>query len=322
VRALIAEAAGGQTEFIDATTLATRLCGDAIATNLFILGLAFQKGLVPLSSAALLQAIEINGVAVRANQAAFSWGRRAALDLPAVERLAAPAQVVSVHMPRSLSGLIAQRVEDLTRYQDKAYARDYLSFVEDVRATERRAWGSEQLTRAVATNLYKLMAYKDEYEVARLYSDGSFARQLAEQFEGTPRLTFHMAPPVLGQRDANGKPMKQSFSAWMGVAFKVLALMRFLRHTRLDPFGRSEERRFERGLVAEYRRTIAEMLPRLAEADMEASLALARLPSQIRGYGHVKQQTFEAAAVRREELVRKLFKADVRGARETEALGA
>ena len=322
VRALIGEAAGARTEFLDASTLATRLCGDAIATNLFMLGLAFQKGLVPLSSAALLKAIEINGVAVRANQAAFAWGRRAALDLPGLLRLAAGERVVTVEMPRSLPGLIAERGRDLTSYQNKAYASDYLSFLEEVRSAEKAAWGSERFTRAVATNLYKLMAYKDEYEVARLYSDGAFARQLAEQFEGTPRLTFHMAPPVLGRRDSEGKPRKQSFGAWMGPGLKVLAAMRFLRHTPFDPFGRNEERRKERELFAEYRATIASMLPRLAEADREASLALAQLPSQIRGYGHVKQQAIEAVVVRREELVRQLFKAEGHATLEAEALGA
>lgn len=312
VRALIGEAVGEHANFLDATALAVRLCGDAIATNLFMLGLAFQKGLVPLSSAALLKAIEINGVAIDANKTAFSWGRQAALDLAGLQRLAAPAEVVGVQMPRSLAGLIARRVEDLTRYQNRDYAAIYSSFVAEVQAAEKRAWEGQQLTHAVATNLYKLMAYKDEYEVARLYSDGSFSRQLAEQFEGTPHLTFHMAPPLLGKRNDKGIAVKQSFGAWMGICLKVLARMRFLRHTRFDPFGRTEERRVDRALVAEYLRSISDLLPQLHRADRHAVLDLARLPAQIRGYGHVKNQSIEAAVVRREELLRKVFQADAR----------
>ncbi|NML47456.1 indolepyruvate ferredoxin oxidoreductase family protein [Ramlibacter sp. G-1-2-2] len=299
VRGLIAEAAGANSEFLDATSLATRLCGDAIATNLFMLGFAFQKGLVPLSSQALQKAIEINGVAVRANQAAFAWGRRAALDLAAVQRCVSPVQPVQFVVNKPLAGVIDMLSQDLTQYQDARYARSYLDFVQRVRAAESAAWGSERLTRAVAQNLHKLMAYKDEYEVARLSTRPEFLRQLAEQFEGKPRLTFHLAPPSLGTS-------KRAFGPWMLWGFRALAKLRFLRGTALDPFGRTAERRQERALVEEYLAQIDALLPRLGDLDRDAVVQLAQLPAQIRGYGHVKARSIEAVAVRREELVRKL----------------
>ena len=303
VRALILEAAGGQAEFVDATTLATRLLGDAIASNLFMLGFAFQKGRLPLGAAALLRAIEINGVAVQANQAAFRWGRRAALDLEAVRRAAAPAQPVRIERSAGLDDLVAERVAFLTAYQDAAYARRYADFVARVRADEQRQRGSETLARAVAQNLFKLMAYKDEYEVARLYSDGAFLQRLSQEFEGRPRLQFLLAPPILGRRDAQGRPVKMRFGPWMLTVFRGLARLRRLRGTRFDPFGRTEERRMERQLIAEYRQTIEALLPRLAGVDADSALALARLPEQIRGFGHVKLDSVRAAAVRRAALL-------------------
>ena len=306
VRTLIGESVEGRADFIDATTLATRLMGDAIAANLFMLGFAFQKGLVPLSSAALRQAIEINGVAVKANQAAFDWGRRAAADLAGVLREASPAQPVSLQRPKTLQALIDDRVAFLAAYQDRAYAERYLSLVERVRTAEGQCRGTDSLARAVASNLFKLMACKDEYEVARLYSDGRFAERLKQEFEGKPRLTFHLAPPLLGKRGADGRAVKQAFGPWMLHAFKVLAKLRFLRGTALDLFSRTEERRQERQLLADYRAFIEQLLPRLAQVDFDTALALARLPEQIRGFGHVKEESMRAAAVRREELMHRL----------------
>ncbi|WP_269507257.1 indolepyruvate ferredoxin oxidoreductase family protein [Burkholderia sp. IMCC1007] len=305
VRALIREAAGGSTEFLDATTLATRLCGDAIATNLFMLGYAFQKGLVPLSAHALLKAIEINGVAVRANQAAFAWGRRAALDLPGLQRAVTPAQSIQFVAPKSLETLIATFTRDLEEYQDARYAASYREFVQRVRIAESKAWGSERLSRAVAVNLHKLMAYKDEYEVARLYTRPEFLRQLSEQFEGKLRLTFHLAPPVLHRTGA--EPRKRQFGPWMLWAFRALSKLRFLRGTALDPFGRTLERRQERALIEEYREQIIALLPRLEDVNQDALVQFAQVPAQIRGFGHVKQQSIRDAKVRYEELCRKLF---------------
>ena len=306
VRTLIEESVEGRADFIDATLLATRLMGDAIAANLFMLGYAFQKGFVPLSSVALLKAIEINGVAVKANQAAFGWGRRAAVDLASVTREASPGQPVLLQRPKNLQALIEDRVSVLTAYQNAAYAKSYLDLVERVQAAEKQLQGSDSLARAVASNLFKLMAYKDEYEVARLYSDGRFEEKLKQEFEGTPRLTFHLAPPLLGKRGPDGMPVKQAFGPWMKHAFTVLAKLRFLRGTAFDPFGRTDERRQERQLVADYRAWVESLLPRLEQIDFDTALALAKLPEQIRGFGYIKQESMAAAVIRREELMLRL----------------
>jgi indolepyruvate ferredoxin oxidoreductase len=306
VRSLIDEAVEGRADFIDATALATRLMGDAIATNLFLLGFAFQKGSVPLSAQALHKAIELNGVAVKANQAAFQWGRKAALDLQSVQREANPGQVVQLVRPQSLDAIVADRMTVLTAYQNAAYAQRYADLVARVKQAEATARGSGTLAKAVAENLFKLMAYKDEYEVARLYSAPSFMEKLHEQFEGKPVLRFQMAPPLLGRRDAQGRPLKTSFGPWMLPALRVLARLRWLRGTAFDPFGRTAERRMERQLVADYRADIEGLLHRLQDVDFEAALALARLPQQIRGFGHVKDESVAASAVRRTALLQQL----------------
>jgi indolepyruvate ferredoxin oxidoreductase len=310
VRALIEESAGQRADFIDATRLATRLMGDAIMANLFLLGFAFQKGAVPLASAALLKAIEINGVAIKANQAAFQWGRKAALDLAGVEREAAPAQVVSVQKPVSGASLVSDRAAFLTAYQDASYAKRYSDFVARVQLVESQHDGKGELARAVAANLFKLMAYKDEYEVARLYSDGSFRTKLAEAFEGTPTLRFHLAPPIFGKRDSEGRPVKQTFGPWMMQAFRALAALRRLRGTPLDVFGRTAERRMERALIDDYRSAIEQVLARIGETGLEptraTALAIARLPEQIRGYGHVKQESVVGTRVRWNLLMQRL----------------
>jgi indolepyruvate ferredoxin oxidoreductase len=306
VRQLINEATGDAAEFVPATHLATELLGDAIATNLFMLGFAFQKGLVPLNVASLLQAIAINGVAVQANQRAFEWGRRAVLDLPAVQRAAAPAQPVRLQRPQTLQALLDHRSDWLTAYQNRRYADDYRRFVDTVREAEQRSLGGERLAHAVAVNLFRLMAYKDEYEVARLYTDGEFERRLAAEFEGEGRLRFHMAPPLLGRRDAQGRPQKQAFGPWMKPALALLARCKGLRGTALDPFGRTEERRQERALIQRYRQTIESLLPRLDSCDMEHVLALARLPEAIRGFGPVKAQSMAEAETRWQHMVARL----------------
>jgi indolepyruvate ferredoxin oxidoreductase len=285
--------------------------GDAIATNLFMLGFAFQKGYVPLSADALLKAIEINGVGVKSNQSAFRWGRKAAVDLVAVRREAMPAQTMLMPAkPQTLEALVADRIAFLTNYQNAEYAEAYRSLVERVQTRESTHRQSDVLTKAVASNLFKLMAYKDEYEVARLHSDGRLIKKLSQEFEGNPRLCFHLSPPLLGKRDAAGKPSKVAFGAWMLPAFGVLAKLRFLRGTAFDPFGYTEERRQERRLVAEYKQLIEELLQKFETADFNVALNLVRLPEQIRGFGHVKQAALDAAKIRRQALRDRLFTAN------------
>ncbi len=302
VRALIAEAVANRTYFLDGTRLAAALLGDAIATNLLMLGFAYQQGLVPLSEEALLRAIELNGVAVEANKQAFLWGRRAAADLGKVERVAYADQGVVVPMPLSVEALIQRRAAFLTAYQNARYARRYQRFVRGVQTAERSLDAGEALTRAVAENLFKLMAYKDEYEVARLYAHGDFKRRLAQTFEGDLKLQFHLAPPVFGRRDAAGHPVKRCFGSWMGFVFKALAKLKFLRGTPLDPFGRSEERRRERALIEEYQRDVAEIVERLTRERLAAAVEFARLPEHIRGFGHIKQASIKQASARGEAL--------------------
>ncbi|WP_423457855.1 indolepyruvate ferredoxin oxidoreductase family protein [Ottowia sp. VDI28] len=310
VKALIEESAGQKVDFLEATQLATRLMGDAIAANLFLLGFAFQKGFIPVSSAALLKAIDINGVAVKANQTAFQWGRKAALDLPAVLREATPAQVVAVTRPSSNAMRVADRAQALTAYQHAGYAKKYSDFVARVQRVESEHGGNGELAQAVAANLFKLMAYKDEYEVARLFTDGRFEAQLAEQFEGTPRLRFHLAPPILGQRDASGVPVKRTFGPWMMHGFRLLARLRWLRGTSFDVFGKTAERRMERQLIEDYRAIVEQILALAHQHGFEAmrspALAIARVPEQIRGYGHVKEKSVAEARARWATLVEQL----------------
>jgi indolepyruvate ferredoxin oxidoreductase len=302
VRALIDESVAGRSHYVDATRLATRLQGDSIATNLFMLGFAYQKGLVPVSEAALHRAIELNAVAVDANKAAFLWGRRAAVDLPQVERLAAPAEPVLVQLPQSLEAMVRRRVEFLTGYQDSAYAERYQAFVDKVRQAEVRLGRGEALSKAVAKALFKLMAYKDEYEVARLYTDGDFEKRLNATFTGDFKLRFHLAPPLLARRDAQGHLVKAQYGPWMRSAFWLLARLKFLRGTPFDPFGRTEERRMERQLIADYRASIEALLPRLTEDNLKQAVELAALPEQMRGFGHVKLQSVRKARARWREL--------------------
>jgi indolepyruvate ferredoxin oxidoreductase len=302
LRALIDEAVDKRALYVDGTRLATALLGDSIATNLFMLGFAFQKGLVPLSEAALLRAIELNAVAVDANKAAFLWGRRAAVDLQAVERIATPAQPVVVQLPQSLEAIVRKRVEFLTAYQNAAYAQRYAAFVEQVRQAEAALGKGDALAKAVAKYLFKLMAYKDEYEVARLYSDGRFEERLKATFEGDFTLKFNLAPPLFSKRDVQGHLVKSQYGAWVWKAFKVLAKLKFLRGTALDVFGRTEERRLERQLIEDYRASIAALLPRLHEDNLAQAVELASVPEQIRGFGHVKLDNLEKAKTRWKQL--------------------
>ena len=303
VRALIEEAVSGRAHFLDATRLATALLGDAIATNLFMLGFAFQKGLVPLQEASILAAIELNGVAIEANKQAFAWGRRAAVDLQAVEKLVTPAQPVVLQLPESLDKLVERRVAFLTKYQSAAYAQRYKARIEAVRRAEAAVSGGDALSKAVARSLFKLMAYKDEYEVARLYSDGDFARRLGQTFEGKVKLRYHLAPPLLAKRDAQGHLIKRQYGPAMGFAFRMLAPLKFLRGTWLDPFGYTDERKTERRLITEYEALLDDVTASLTPKNLQTAIALAALPERIRGFGHVKERNIDVVAAERERLL-------------------
>jgi indolepyruvate ferredoxin oxidoreductase len=290
VRAFINESVDNQADFIDATKLATALMGDSIAANLFMLGYAYQKGRIPLTEVALLRAIELNGVGIESNKKSFLWGRRAAVDLKRVERIATPGKAVMLQMPPSLETLIKQRASFLTEYQNAAYAGVYLQLVNQVRSTETKLGLGHRLSTTVAKNYFKLMAYKDEYEVARLYTDGRFVEKLKEQFEGDFRLKFNLAPPLFSKKDGRGHLVKAQYGSWMWQAFKLLAKARKLRGTRFDIFGYSAERKMERQLMVDYRSTILALLAKLSVDKLATAVEIAGLPEKIRGFGHVKDK--------------------------------
>jgi indolepyruvate ferredoxin oxidoreductase len=299
-------------DVIDAGRIATALMGDAIATNLFMLGYAWQKGWVPLSEASIARAIVLNGVSVDFNQQAFVWGRIAAHNLATVEalaRAAAPTQVIEFKRAPSLEKLIERRVAFLTAYQNAAYARQYSDFVAQVRAAEMRVAGEGaplRLTEAVIRNLFKLMAYKDEYEVARLHTDPAFAAKIAGMFEGDYKLKFHLAPPLLARHDDRGHLVKREYGQWMRSAFGILAKLRGLRGTVFDPFGYTGERRTERALIARYRENLSALLPALSSDNLAQVVQLASIPEDIRGYGHVKARHLQAAQAKEAELLAQL----------------
>ena len=279
---------------LDADLLAVQLVGDSLYTNPLMLGYAWQQGRVPLSHAALMRAIELNNVQVDNNKLAFEWGRRAAHDLPAVLALLQPGQVISFVKKTGLAEMLAKRVEFLTGYQNAAYAAQYRAFVDKVQAAETTL-GSSQLTEAVARYLFKLMAYKDEYEVARLHTDKAFLNKVAAQFEGDYKLHYHLAPPLIAKKNDKGELVKQPFGPWMLTAFGVLAKLRGLRGGAFDIFGRTEERKLERALIGEYRTCIDELLVSLNAGNLTLATEIARIPEDIRGYGHVKERHLHAA---------------------------
>ena len=288
----------GDAEFLDATRLATGLMGDSIATNLFMVGFAYQRGRLPLSEASILRAIELNEAAVESNKRSFQWGRLAAVDPVRVASMAIARELPeSQKLSTSLEEVVARRTRFLTDYQDAAYAKRYTDLVERTRAIEARVKpGSTALTEAVARYHFKLLAIKDEYEVARLYTDTGFLARVAAQFEGDYTLKFHLAPPLVAKPDpATGEVRKREYGPWMIKAFRVLARMRRLRGTALDPFGRTAERRRERALIGEYETLLGELLDKLAPHNLALAVELARLPEVIRGYGHVKERHLAAA---------------------------
>ena len=300
-RAITGAAGRDRSHFFDATRIASDIVGRAISTNLVMVGYAYQTGALPLSAEAIEKAIELNGESVAENIAAFRWGRRAAANPAAIQALLQPkadAENDSLKLSQSFAETVDRRVAFLTAYQSARYARRYLDWVEKVKTAEaNKAPGQCALSEAVARYLFKLMAYKDEYEVARLYTDTAFVERVKSTFDGDSlRLEFHLAPPLLARRDkVTGELKKISFGPWLLGAFRVLAKFKALRGTPLDPFGYTVERRTERRLIAEYCDLLREFCERLTPDNHHVAVALAALPEKIRGFGHVKQRHISAA---------------------------
>ena len=308
LRGLLQEIVGGEaTECVDATRLATALLGNAIATNLFVVGYAFQRGLLPLSLEAITSAIELNGVAVETNLRTFAWGRLAAVDLDQVEKAARPSLSVvpAPAVDDPLEHSIELRERHLTDYQDAAYARRYRALIDRVRQTERdKGKGLTGLTSVVARTYFKLLARKDEYEVARLHTEGRFEKQLAAQMEGDYRVRFHFAAPLLSRRDpATGHLRKREYGAWILPLLRLLARFKRLRGTPFDVFGYTEERKIERALVAEYETLVDEVLGGLEVGTHATAVELLASAGKIRGFGHVKSASIAQAKQEEVELL-------------------
>ncbi|MCP5433155.1 MAG: indolepyruvate ferredoxin oxidoreductase family protein [Alphaproteobacteria bacterium] len=289
---------------LDAARLAELAFGDELYTNMILLGHAFEMGLVPLGSDAIASAIRLNGVAVEANLGAFGLGRLAAADPAALEAFRARGEDGARIAPRGLEAILAHRSRHLAAYRDEAYAARYRALVARVAAREAEiAPGSTQLAEAAARSYAKLLAYKDEYEVARLYTDEQFRRRLAAQFDETGVKRVLLAPPLLARRDkATGRPQKRAFGPWIFSFFGVLARLKGLRGTPFDPFGRTAERRLERALIAQYEADIARLLAELTPERLGLAAAIAGLPERIRGFGPVKEASAARAAAERERL--------------------
>jgi len=307
-------AGSDHTEFLDASRLATALIGDTIATNIFMLGFAYQRGLIPLEQSSIEKAMEINGLSVEGNKLAFLWGRRTAHDGKRVSELTSSivAGFGLKDPPEGLDELIQHRADVLRDYQNKSYVQRYLHLVERVRTLEiDRVPGSTEFTEAVASYYFKLLAYKDEYEVARLYTNGDFMQKIKGRFEGDYKLKLHLAPPLFSSRDAHsGEPVKTAYGAWILSAMNLLARFKFLRGTAFDPFGKTSERKMERRLIEEYEQTIEELLRGLSKKNHALAVEIARIPEQIRGYDLVKQKHVESAKSQKNEMLKE-FRSNV-----------
>ncbi len=286
----------------NADAIASKLMGDTLYVNPIALGYAWQRGWIPLTRASLMRAVELNGVQVDNNKAAFEWGRQAAHDLSRVQALVSPGQVIEFKKRETVDSLVKRRVGFLTDYQSAAYAATYKAFVERVQAAETPL-GKTSLTESVARYLFKLMAYKDEYEVARLHSDPAFLARIREQFEGEIKLNYHLAPPLMAKKNSKGELIKRPYGPAMLTGFRWLAKLKGLRGGALDVFGRSEERRTERALIDEYRASLEEVLKGLSAANHGLALEIARIPDAIKGYGHVKERHLKAARPRWNDLM-------------------
>ncbi len=308
IKQSIREIAGkDKIEFLDASQLATALIGDTIATNMFLLGFAFQRGLLPLEGSSIEQAIEINGLSVDNNKLAFLWGRRTAHDEKSVRALIGPIVEGFLFHDSSegLDELIQSRADSLNAYQNKIYAKRYLQLVERVRTIETERFpGNLALTEAVARYYFKLMAYKDEYEVARLYTNGDFMKKIRSRFEGNFKLKLHFSPPLFSRRDFHtGEPIKSPFGSWIFPAMKILTRFKFLRGSLFDPFSKTKERKMERQLILEYEQTMNEILRGLTKKNHNLALEIAKIPEKIRGFDLVKQRHCEAAKFLEQKLL-------------------
>jgi indolepyruvate ferredoxin oxidoreductase len=294
-------------QMFNASQVAVKLLGDSLGANLMLTGFAWQRGLIPIREEAILEAIELNGVAIDWNKEAFAWGRRLAFQPELIDEILRPVETVQplIFTPTTTADWVAKYSKELTAYQNEDYAAGYRTFVEKVSAAESNiASSSSQFATAVAKAAYKLMAYKDEYEVARLYSAPDFLQRLEEQFEGDYTLEFNLAPPIIAPRDkSTGQPTKIQFGPWMLKSFGLLAKFKFLRGTKLDPFGYFAERKMERGLIEKYFETI-DMLVRDLNADnLALAVEIAELPMTIRGYGHVKHENVQRAHAKLRDLL-------------------
>ena len=281
----------GNVQFIEATRIATNLLGNSIASNMFMLGYAYQKGLLPVGHEAINRAIELNGASIEMNQSAFLWGRRACVDLPAVERLIKPAKPKRFrNLSQSVEEIVDVRADFLTSYQNNDYARGYRTVVERVKVKESSDPSIEGLTKLVAKYYFKLLAYKDEYEVGRLYTEGAFKDKIDELFEGNYKLKFHLAPPLLAKKDPETGHLKKSeYGSWVLNIFKILSRLKFLRGTKFDIFGWTAERRMERQLIDDYRTLVDEIIDSVDHTNLDLAKQLLALPEEIKGFGHVKE---------------------------------
>jgi indolepyruvate ferredoxin oxidoreductase len=307
VNSVLETALRKDSSFFDFTKPAEALLGDSIATNIMMLGYAYQKGLLPLSAEAIEQAIEVNGVSVKMNKEAFRLGRLAVADPSRLQAMMAgqdEAAAPKTLDEMSLDEIIEHRGALLKDYQNTRLARRYRKLVDQVRDAARDGGHDEALPRAVAVNYAKLLAYKDEYEVARLFTDGRFEQQLRDQFEGDYKISFNLAPPMLAnEKDALGRPKKRVYGPRMMTTFRWLARMRFLRGTPFDVFGYSADRKLERELIADYEKDVAAVLSQLSSANADIAVELLSLPDRIRGYGPVKEKAASDAKARHAQLV-------------------
>ncbi|MEM5389622.1 indolepyruvate ferredoxin oxidoreductase family protein [Paraburkholderia phymatum] len=306
----VIEAAVGETtsSFWNCTAAAETIFGDSIASNMMMVGFAYQKGLIPLSEEAIARAIELNGAALDMNKRAFLWGRLIAQDARAVDKL------ISMRDPHKeqfdIDRFVQARMNDLVAYQNAGYAKRYMEFVEKVKVAERRVQGARgELTESVARSYYKVLAYKDEYEVARLHTDGSFRRRLTENFEGDGKFTYHMAPPVLSRRDEKtGRRAKLALDGWwMTPILHVLKRGKVLRGTVIDPFGRQTDRKVERALIREFEDDVELAISNLSSQNHQAAVELVSLPMSVRGFGAIKEANYKAVQPLRQKYRKELL---------------
>ena len=289
---------------IDAHEIAVVEFGDSIFANMILLGFAYQLGHLPIAAAAIEEAIRLNGAAVETNTRAFRLGRLAAADPQTLAQLLPPKADVKA-APETLDTIVAGRSARLTEYQDVALAGRYADRVAWAAALEHdKTPGVDGFAAAVAKSYFKLLAIKDEYEVARLFSDGRFEQMIKDQFDGVKKIEFHLAPPLIARRHkSTGEPLKMRFGPWMLPVFRQLAKAKRLRGTRFDPFGYTAERRLERQMIADYERLLDEIGQRLAPATHKTAVALAALPQDVKGFGHVKRSNWEAAKLQEAKLL-------------------